>query len=63
MPNVDRECVTHHYACDCREEAFAQTLRAAIAVIEAWNISDFCQQLRAIGLLRREIEKWKENPP
>jgi hypothetical protein len=22
MPNVDRECITHHYACDCREEKF-----------------------------------------
>jgi rubrerythrin len=22
MPNVDRECVTHHYACDCREARF-----------------------------------------
>ena len=20
MPNVDKKCTTHHYACDCREE-------------------------------------------
>ena len=23
MPGVDRECTTHHYACDCREAKFA----------------------------------------
>ena len=21
MPGVDRDCTTHHYACECREEA------------------------------------------
>jgi predicted nuclease with TOPRIM domain len=24
MSGVDRECVTHHYACDCRERRFEQ---------------------------------------
>ena len=23
MPGVDRECTTHHHACDCREAKFA----------------------------------------
>ncbi len=26
MPGVDRECITHHHACDCREAA-SQELR------------------------------------
>jgi hypothetical protein len=24
MPNVERGCVTHHYACDCREAKFSR---------------------------------------
>jgi len=36
MPGVDRECTTHHHACDCREAKFAaleaenERLRAAL---------------------------------
>lgn len=26
MPGVDRECVTHHLACDCREAMFAKSI-------------------------------------
>jgi hypothetical protein len=25
MPGVDRECVTHFHACDCREAKFKRT--------------------------------------
>jgi len=28
MANVDKECVTHHYACDCREEVLQRYIRA-----------------------------------
>ena len=35
MPNVERECVTHHYACDCREERF-KCMEAALRAVE-WN--------------------------
>ena len=37
MPHVDRECITHHHACDCREAHFKrleERLRAAEAVLE-----------------------------
>lgn len=27
LPFNNRECVTHHYACDCREEKFKQLER------------------------------------
>lgn len=26
MPRVDRECVTHHHACDCREKKFQDVI-------------------------------------
>ena len=47
-----RECITHHYACDCREERFAKTesdllnTRAKIAELEKLNGE-------AVALLRR----------
>lgn len=28
MPGVDRECVTHHHACDCREARFRDLINA-----------------------------------
>lgn len=37
MPGVDRECVTHHNACDCREAAHrteVQQLQARVATLE-----------------------------
>lgn len=27
MPNVDKKCITHHYACDCREEKMHQIIK------------------------------------
>lgn len=27
MPFVDKGCVTHHYACDCREEMHKQEIK------------------------------------
>jgi hypothetical protein len=38
MPGVDRECITHHDACDCREAARRekeQQLQARVAQLEA----------------------------
>jgi hypothetical protein len=38
MPGVDRQCVTHHDACDCREAARRekeQQLQARVAQLEA----------------------------
>jgi hypothetical protein len=38
MPGVDRQCVTHHDACDCREAARRereQALQARVAQLEA----------------------------
>lgn len=35
-----RECVTHHYACDCREAEFAKLRAFAQDVMKAWPIGD-----------------------
>jgi hypothetical protein len=59
MPNVERECVTHHYACDCREAKFKRMeaenaeLRRAEGVYESLWIA-------AVKALRA-IEWWKGN--
>lgn len=29
MPNVDRECITHHFACECREEKIRELVEEA----------------------------------
>lgn len=34
MDEIDDRCVTHHYACDCREAKMAKILSAAKATIE-----------------------------
>jgi hypothetical protein len=35
-PNVDKECVTHHYACDCREERF-RVIEKALELASRWD--------------------------
>ena len=38
-----RECVTHHYACDCREEKFKEMenkLKEALSIIEELKASN-----------------------
>lgn len=35
MPNVDRECVTHHSACDCREDKFRR-MEEVLEGLEMW---------------------------
>lgn len=42
MSGVDRECVTHHHACDCREAKFAamqEALEAADRLHKAVDLS------------------------
>lgn len=42
MPGVDKECFTHNYACDCREERFRNMeniIQDAIQSME-WMIKD-----------------------
>jgi hypothetical protein len=56
-PIPDRNCVTHHHACDCREERLLRTLRSV------------CEGLRRHGINGDEVamdayleisEMWRE---
>ena len=33
----DRECVTHHYACDCREDYFREVVAENLAFRKAFR--------------------------
>ena len=37
-----RECVTHHHACDCREEAFKKALEAADVLVSLVRHAPAC---------------------
>ena len=45
-PGVDRECTTHHYACDCREARFTALLelldqaRDLLQTADGWRQSE-----------------------
>ena len=53
MPGVDRECTTHHHACDCREAKFAE-LEAEIE-----RLRDVLSQIQWGG--RTDLVKQTEN--
>ena len=39
MPNVDKECTTHHFACECREKNIRGLL---------WIAKEACEELERI---------------
>lgn len=41
MPGVDRDCVTHHHACDCREARF-RAMEEALAYMATFKFCSFC---------------------
>lgn len=56
MPGVDRECVTHHCACDCREAVHAKLvadLRAENAVLLQRYRADYQRALCYWGEILR----------
>lgn len=62
MPTVDKECVTHHYACECRERVLQDYIKA----MEAWeSITDDRkkhsaeEQLAAIKIFSNLDKAWK----
>ena len=71
MPGVDRECVTHHYACACREAGMAAIVKAAEKAVAAYQDGIFIEREeiivrldKAIVLLDEAIDGWyKERQP
>lgn len=46
---MSKECVTHHHACDCREEKFKQLERENAALREDKERLDWLEQARPIA--------------
>ena len=69
--NVNRECTTHHYACDCREAEFAAIKAEKAELVEACKdvilsaeysdkVADFvssCELGEAINRMRAALHK------
>jgi hypothetical protein len=57
-----KECTTHHFACDCREEKFAKAVRALrfYADQDDWRNNDRGEEF-PIHNLAREALKGLEN--
>lgn len=51
MPGVERECTTHHYACDCREARFARMEAALQTLLRAeCQIAEDVREIARKGL-------------
>lgn len=50
-----RQCVTHHFACDCREALMAESMETHRKVIEWRDLSDDGLRLRCGELTAQEI--------
>jgi len=50
-----RECITHHFACDCREAMFAEAMQIQRRVVDWQNQSDEGLRLRCGELTAQEI--------
>jgi hypothetical protein len=50
-----RECITHHFACDCREAMFAEALQTQRRVVDWQNQSDEGLRRRCGELTAQEI--------
>lgn len=70
MPNVDKQCVTHHYACDCREAAMrnlvtayrriALRLQKGLPCAELWlHVERFESQLNYNSMSFLKEERFK----
>lgn len=63
MPKVDKECTTHHNACDCREAKFAAILAYVkrlhnAGLVSTMSVADGC------ALDYQEVTEWlKDAPP
>lgn len=55
LPSIVRRCVTHHFACDCREALMAESMNTQRRVIDWWNQSDEGLRLRCGELSAQEI--------
>jgi hypothetical protein len=54
-PETTRECITHHYACDCREASFAMARETHRNVMDWQDQSDAGLRLRCGELTDQEI--------
>jgi len=55
QPRLVRRCVTHHFACDCREALVAESMQTQRRVIDWRSQSDEGLRLRCGELTAQEI--------
>jgi hypothetical protein len=55
LPRLVRRCVTHHFACDCREALMAESMQTQRRVIDWHSQSDEGLRLRCGELTAQEI--------
>lgn len=55
LPRLVRRCVTHHFACDCREALMAESMQTQRRVIDWRDQSDDGLRLRCGELSAQEI--------
>jgi len=63
-----RECVTHHFACDCREEKFKKLIKEIQALRQlAWELDDYVIHARnsncSLGKCQCGLDKIREKLP
>ena len=54
---MSKECVTHHFACDCREEKFKQIEQENAALNHALNIAQTELRLNGCSKAADEVAK------
>jgi hypothetical protein len=58
MPGVDKDCVTHHYACECREQYFMDLEAALMQLVSEVEEADhWLRHTEAWDLAKALLEK------
>ena len=60
---MSKECTTHHFACDCREEKFKRLEQENAALRKAKDILELerCEMMRTMSLLCNQAEQLQED--
>ena len=53
--NVERKCVTHHNACDCREEKIKRLVLAMREVVDSWDD----EGVLGLKSVREWVKEWE----
>jgi len=54
---IMKECVTHHYACDCREKQTRDLINGLIAIIETVFLLAGSKETEGVRLHKEQAKK------